>query len=358
MWGALAVLRKEMAQLRRDRKSLFLVLFAPVAQMVVLGYAATTDVRRVEVAVCDLDHSQASRRLVASLVSSGTFRQVASLPGPEVHQVLQRGEASVAVVIPSDFSSSSYRGEVPQVKVVVDGSNPLVATVASGYVWEAFGAQGRDRDLVRATVWYNPALRSKYFMVPGTLALIIMVMTMMLTAMAIVREFELGTMEQVLVTPLRPAELISGKLLAYSLVALAEVVVALPVVRFWLGVPLEGSWVTLVLLSLPFMLCTLALGVFISTISRTQQQAMMITAFVFMVPQIYLSGFVFPIRSMPRFFQLLSYAVPLRYYATIVRGVYLKGVGLSALWPQVAALLVLGSLLLALARWRFRGRLG
>lgn len=185
-----------------------------------------------------------------------------------------------------------------------------------------------------------------------------MVMTMMLTAMALVREREVGTMEQLLVTPLKPAQLIVGKLVPYALVGFVEILTALPVVLFWFHVPLRGSLALLLALVVPFMLCTLGLGLLVSTLSSTQQQAMMLAAFVFMLPQIYLSGFIFPIQNMPRIFQLATYVVPLRYFVVILRGVFLKGVGLATLWPQVAALLVLGLMILTLARLRFRQQLG
>ena len=188
--------------------------------------------------------------------------------------------------------------------------------------------------------------------------MIIMVMTMMLTSMAIVREGELGTMEQLLVTPLKPWHIIVGKLIPYALVGAVEILTALPVVLLWFEVPLRGSGWVLALLTLPFMLCTLGLGLLVSTLARTQQQAMMIASFVFMLPQIYLSGFVFPIQNMPEAFQWVTYAIPLRYYVTILRGVFLKGVGLEVLWPQALALLGLATVILGAARLRFRRQLG
>jgi ABC-2 type transport system permease protein len=195
-------------------------------------------------------------------------------------------------------------------------------------------------------------------MVPAVLAMILMIMTMMLTSMALVRETELGTMEQLLVTPLTPGAIIVGKLVPYALVGTVEILTAMPVVLFWFRVPLRGSLAVLALLTMPFMLCTLGLGLLVSTLSRTQQQAMMISTFVFMLPQIYLSGFVFPIQNMPRAFQVVTHAVPLRYYVEVLRGVFLKGVGLEVLWPQGLAMLGLGLAILTLARIRFRQRIG
>jgi ABC-2 type transport system permease protein len=195
-------------------------------------------------------------------------------------------------------------------------------------------------------------------MVPAVLAMIIMIMTMMLSSMALVRETELGTMEQLLVTPLTPGSIIVGKLVPYALVGTVEIMTALPVVLFWFKVPLRGSLAVLALLTLPFMMCTLGLGLLVSTLARTQQQAMMITTFVFMLPQIYLSGFIFPIQNMPPIFQWMTYAIPLRYYVTVLRGVFLKGIGFEVLWPQGLALLGIGLAILTVARLRFRQRLG
>ncbi len=359
----LVVVRKELTQLRRDPRILPLLFVAPVLQMVVLGYAATTDIKRLELAVCDLDRSPHSRRLVESFTSSRYFRVTAWLDSPhEIDRLLQGGAARVALTIPAGFGADRLAGRPGHLQVVADGADPASGTLGLAYaatVVAAATAQGAEPLLeLRPVVRYNPDLLSRNFMVPGTLAMILMVMSMMLTAMAIVRETEHGTMEQILVTPLRPEALIVGKLAAYAAVAVVEVLSALPVVLFWFKVPLRGSFVTLMGLSLLFMLCTLGIGLLVSTLARTQQQAMMITAFVFMMPQIYLSGFVFPLQNMPRIFQIISTFVPLRYYVTILRGIFLKGVGLSVLWREALSLLGLGLGILVLARLRFRRQLG
>ncbi|MCU0611022.1 MAG: ABC transporter permease [Candidatus Eisenbacteria bacterium] len=359
----LVVLRKELAQLRRDPRILPILFIAPVMQMLILGYAATTDVKHVELAVCDLDRSPMSRRLVEAFTSSRYFHVAALVTSQaDIDRLLQGGEARIALTIPAGFGAARQAGRTGRVQLIADGSDPSGGTIGLAYAANVIGGMALEglKPLVelRPVVRYNPDLLSKNFMVPATLAQIIMVMTMMLTGMALVRETEVGTMEQLLVTPIRPEALIVGKLLAYALVALVEILSALPVVLFWFDVPLRGSFLTLMALSLLFMLCTLGLGLLISTLARTQQQAMMITAFVFMLPQIYLSGFAFPLQNMPKAFQLISYAVPLRYYVTILRGVFLKGVGLSVLWPEALALLGLGLAILTLARLRFRKRLG
>jgi ABC-2 type transport system permease protein len=358
------ILVKELLQLRRDPKILPILFIAPVIQLTLLGYAATTDIKRVELAVCDLDRTAASRRLVDRFTSSAYFRVTASVDSQEQFDpLLQSGRARVALTIPAGFEAERSAGRPGRVQLVADGADAMSGTIGLAYaatvLQDASVAAGTVPLVdLRPTVLYNPDLVSRNYMVPGILGLIIMIMTMMLTAMAVVRESELGTMEQLLVTPLTPGQLIVGKLIPYALVGLVEVFTVLPVVLFWFRVPLRGSFLTLLLLTLPYMLCTLGLGLFISTLAQTQQQAMMLSAFVFILPQMLLSGFAFPIQNMPAFFQALTYLVPLRYYLVILRGVFLKGVGLAVLWPQALALVVMGVAILGLARLRFRRRLG
>lgn len=358
------ILIKELLQLRRDPKILPILFIAPVIQLTLLGYAATTDIKRVELAVCDLDRTAASRRLVDRFTSSAYFRVTANVDSQEQFDpLLQSGRARVALTIPAGFEAERSAGRPGRVQLVADGADAMSGTIGLAYaatvLQDASVAAGTVPLVsLRPTVLYNPDLVSRNYMVPGILGLIIMIMTMMLTAMAVVRESELGTMEQLLVTPLTPGQLIVGKLIPYALVGLVEVFTVLPVVLFWFRVPLRGSFLTLLLLTLPYMLCTLGLGLFISTLAQTQQQAMMLSAFVFILPQMLLSGFAFPIQNMPAFFQALTYLVPLRYYLVILRGVFLKGVGLAVLWPQALALVVMGVAILGLARLRFRRRLG
>lgn len=362
MHALLVILAKELRQLRRDPKILPILFVAPVFQLVILGYAATTDVRRVELAVCDLDRSADSRRLVQRFEASTYFRVTARVDAPgALDRLMQDGAARVALTIPTGFAAERKAGRAGTVQLLADGSDAMAGTAALGYASGVLLAEGAGggRPLVelRPLVLYNPDLASRNFMVPAVVSLILMVMTMMLTAMAIVRESEIGTLEQLLVTPLTPGQLILGKLIPYALVGLVEALSTLPVALFWFRVPLRGSLLTLFVLTVPFMLCTLGLGLLTSTISRTQQQAMMLTAFVFMMPQIYLSGFAFPIQNMPRGFQVATCFVPLRHYITILRGIFLKGVGIEVLWPQALALTGLGTGILLLARMRFRRRL-
>ncbi|PWB68997.1 MAG: ABC transporter permease [Holophagae bacterium] len=360
----LNILVKELLQLARDPRILPILFVAPVVQLTILGYAATTDLRRVELAVCDLDRTALSRDLVRRFTDSSYFRQVAALDDQRaIDRWLDSGRARIALTIPAGFADSREAGATAEVQLVADGSDAMSGTLGLSYAYGVIQEMAETEALrspveLRPKVLYNPDLVSRNFMVPGVLAMILMIMTMMLSSMALVRETELGTMEQLLVTPLKPGAIIVGKLVPYALVGTVEIATALPVVLFWFDVPLRGSLAALALLTVPFMLCTLGLGLLVSTLTRTQQQAMMIATFVFMLPQIYLSGFVFPIQNMPKVFQVVTYAVPLRYYVQVLRGVFLKGVGLDVLWPQGLAMLALGIAILTLARIRFRQRIG
>ncbi len=360
----LNMLVKELIQLKRDPKTLSVLFVAPVIQLTLLAYAATTDIKMVELAVCDLDRSPLSRQLLESFGASTYFRQVATVDTQdELDPWLASGDARVAVTIPAGFSADKEAGRSARIQVVADGSDPMIGTVglayAQGVLQTAADSEGARLPLeLRPTVLYNPDLLSRYYMVPGVLALIILIMTMMLSSMAIVRETEIGTMEQLLVTPLTPSAVIAGKLVPYALVGVVEFLTALTVVLFWFQVPLRGAFWTLCLLTAPFIVCCLGFGLLVSTLSRTQQQAMMISTFVVMMPQIYLSGFVFPIQNMPQIFQWISYAIPLRYYITILRGVFLKGAGLEVLWPEALALIGLATIIITFARLRYRVRLG
>jgi len=357
------MLVKELIQLRRDPKTLAVLFVAPIVQLTLLSYAATTDIRQVALAVCDLDRSPASRQLLRTFEASTYFRRVATVSSQDqLDPWLASGRARIGITVPAGFEAERIAGRTGRVQVVTDGSDPMVGTLglayAQGVLMTSAESEGTGTPLdFRPMVLFNPDLISRYFMVPGVLALLLVVMTMMLSSMAIVRETELGTMEQLLVTPLTPSAVIAGKLVPYALVGVIEFLSALAVVLFWFQVPLRGSFWALALLTAPFIVCCLGFGLLVSTLSRTQQQAMMISTFIFMMPQIYLSGFVFPIQNMPQVFQWVTYAIPLRYYVTILRGVFLKGAGLEVLWPHGLALLGLAVVIIAFARLRYRIRL-
>ena len=367
-----AVARKEFTQLRRDRRTLPMILALPVIQLLVFGYAATQDVKNVRLALVDESRSPLSREIARALTASGTF-QVFSVPDRKaIEQAMLAGDAKVGLVV-SDPASSAGRTQslpvtIPAIELFADGSEPNTAAVAAGYAQRILLRVVQERAAARFAglltgadvtvvprILYNPNLASRNYMVPGVLVMVLMMMTTIMTSMAIVREYERGTIEQLVVTPLRPFELLAGKLLPYILIGFIDVLLITTTATAWFRVPINGSVVLLFVLAGPFLLATLGLGIFTSTVARTQQQSMML-AFLTLMPNILLSGFMFPIESMPRPAQLLTLVIPARYFMTIVRAVFLKGVGLSVLWPDTLALLGLGAVIFALAVARYRSR--
>jgi ABC-2 type transport system permease protein len=360
---------KEFLELRQQPRLFGIVIVAPIIQLTMLGYAATTDVKEVPVIVADGDRSPDSRELIARFDASRNFAvidTVTTVAG--VDRDLQTGRAWIALAIPPGYGASIHARTPVSLQIVADGSNSNSTTVALGYATALLGeyaaallppgAPAPGGVDLRVRVWFNPQLESRFFMIPGVLALLLLLVTANLAAMAIVREKELGTLEQLNVTPLRRWELIAGKLLPYGLIALIDVLLVTAVAVFWFEVPLRGSFLLLIAMSLLYVVCTLALGLFISTVSDTQQQAMMTATFFFLTPMIYLSGFIFPIENMPPVIQYVTYIIPLRYFLVIVRGIFLKGIGLTLLWPQAAALTLWGAVVLSLAVMRSRKRIG
>jgi ABC-2 type transport system permease protein len=370
---------KEFLELRQNPRLFGIVIIAPIIQLTLLGYAATTDVKDVPVVVADGDRTAQSRTLIEKFDASPNFTVIDVVTTVrDVDPYLQQGRAWIALAIPQGYGRSLQEQRPVAVQVVADGSDSNSTTVALGYATALVGEyaqelaaasaqgpggpgatapQGGGIDL-RIRVWFNPQLESRFFMIPGVLALLLLLVTANLAAMAVVREKELGTLEQLNVTPLRRWELIVGKLLPYGVIAMIDVLLVTAVAVFWFEVPLRGSFTLLLAMSLLYVVCTLGIGLFISTISETQQQAMMTATFFFLTPMIYLSGFVFPIENMPQVIQYATYLIPLRYFLVIVRGIFLKGIGLDLLWPQALALAAWGAVVLALAVARSRKRIG
>ena len=376
------IIVKEFLQLRHDRRMIPIIFVAPVIQLVVFGFAVNTDVVRVPMVLVDQDRTAASRALVDRFTRSRYFELVGVEDTAKgVDEWLVTGRAQVALVIGRGYGTAVEQGGTPQVQMIADGSDSSPATVALGYgagivavanreamaaALQAWVAQAAEQGVAATRpgrlelvprVWYNPDLKSRWFYVPAVLAMILMIMTMLLSAMGVVREKEIGTMEQIIVTPIRSWQLIVGKLFPFAVIGLVQVFLVTGIAVFGFGVPLVGSFPLLVLLSMLFILNTLGLGLLVSTLVRTQQQAMMMAAFTVMLPMIYLSGLIFPIENMPRAVQLITYAIPVRYYAAIIRGVFLRGSGLDVLWPEAVTLAVMGTSLLAVAALRFRKRL-
>jgi ABC-2 type transport system permease protein len=373
----LFVMWKEILELRQDPRIFGLIFIAPVVQLAVLGYAATTDVRNVPIVFADLDRSAGSRDLISRFTGSGIFETVDVVSNTrEVDRFLETGRAWMAVSIPARFGEHVAAGRPATLQVVADGSDANSTNIAMSYATNLITGYAQEliEDRVRRTglppqegggsgieprvrVWFNPTLESRHFMLPGIFALLLLVVTSNLSSMAIVREREIGTLEQLNVTPLGRLELILGKLLPYGAIGLIDVLIVLVVIVFWFEVPMRGSFWLLFAMSLIYLLTTLGLGLFISTISHTQQQAMMTSTFFFLIPMMYLSGFVFPIENMPDLIQPLTYLIPLRYFVVILRGIFLKGVGLETLWPQATALFLWGAVVLTLAVMRSSKRL-
>jgi drug efflux transport system permease protein len=362
---------KELIELKEDPRLFAIVIAAPLVQLFMLGYAATTDVREVPVVIADADRSTESRDLIARFTASPNFTVVTVLSSPDdIDPFLEQSRAWMALSIPPQYGERLQRGDPQALQLVADGSDASSINVALGYATNLVAAYAADKAgeagraggegqggrgagiEARIRVWFNPRLESRDFMLPGIIALLLLVITTNLSSMGIVREKELGTLEQLNVTPLRRWELIVGKLLPYALVGMVDVCLVLAVAVFWFEVPLRGSIVLLFALTAVYLLSTLGLGLFVSTISSTQQQAMMTAMFFFLLPMVYLSGFIFPIENMPPAIQAVTYLLPLRYFLVILRSIFLKGVGLETLWPQAAALTTCGVvvLLLAIAR--------
>jgi ABC-2 type transport system permease protein len=340
-------------------------------QLFLLGYAATNDVEYLRTAVLDADRSSQSRELVEAYRVSSYFSITAYVSSEEeLTQMMDQGTVRAGLIVPAGYGADVSAGEVASVSFVIDGSDPNVATTvlaASQQVGQAVGTRIIERRLgisaedmmaveVRPRIWYNPEMKSADFMIPGVIAMILFTITMLLTAMAIVREREQGTIEQLIVTPIRPIELIVGKLTPYVALAFFNVLEVLAIGVFWFGVPVRGSLSLLLLLSGLFLMTSLGIGLFFSSVANTQQEAMLLV-FLTMLPSIFLAGFFFPIEAMPRVLQWLSYAVPLRYMLVIVRGILLKGVGVRILYQEVMALAIFGVAIMLLAATRFRKRL-
>ncbi len=340
---------KEFLELRQTPRLIGIIVVAPILQLTMLGYAATTDINHVPIVVVDGDRTPVSRRLVEHFAASPYFQVVGEEMAPAgVDDDLARGRAWLALVIPRGLADALGSGGPESqrtVQLLADGTDSNSSGVALAYATALVGEFNTERAAAlgvrlnridgRVRVWFNPQLESKNFMVPGVLALLLLLVTANLSSMAIVRERELGTLEQLNVTPLGRWDLILGKLLPYALVGFVDVLLVLAVAVFWFQVPLRGSVPLLLAASLTYLLCTLGLGLFVSTVSTTQQQAMMTSTFFFLIPMVYLSGFIFPIENMPRVIQWVTTIIPLRYFLVIVRGIFLKGVGLEVLWPRL-----------------------
>lgn len=371
----LKIVRKEFLQFKRDPKMFMIILVAPVVQLILLGYAATLDVNNIHTLVYDQDKSSSSRNLIERFHSSGFFVIDYYAESYEnLTTLLDDGKVIFALVIPKNFEKGIERHETVNLQAIFDGSDGNTASIAAGYAAQIVSkfAQGliissmerSGKKIIPAgsltsivRVWYNPTLKTRNFMVPGIVGLLLSIITLLLTSLAVVKEKEIGTLEQLIVTPIKPFQLILGKLIPFVILGFIAVIIVITAMGIVFSIEVRGSIGFLFLSAFLYILSTLGLGLFVSTISKTQQQAMMISIFVILMPMVYLSGFAFPIENMPQLIQYISYAIPLRYFIAIIRGVILKGIGFEELWPDALALLIIGVFILLMSSRRFEKRL-
>ncbi len=367
---------KEFLQFKRDKRMFATVIIAPVIQLIFLGYAANLDIKIIHTVVFDQDRSETSRDLVRNFEKSGYFSidyYVTSYD--ELTKIIDKGDALVGIVIPTDFGKNIGAKKTAPLQVIFDGADGNKAAISSGYVqgvvssysqsimYKTLQRSGMKKPLTgtiqpEVRIWYNPDLTTRNYMLPSIVGLIIMIVTTSLTSLAIVKEREIGTLEQLIVTPIKPYQMILGKLVPFSMLGFLAVTIVLSVMRFWFQIEVRGSVLYLFFSSFLFMLSTLGLGMFVSTITKTQMQAMITSAFGIMMPMIFLSGFAFPIENMPPAIQYVTYLVPLRYFIVILRGIVLKGIGFADLWPETLALFLFGIIILFLSSLRFKKNLG
>ncbi len=371
----LTIIKKEMFQFRRDPKMLAITFVAPVLQLLVLGFAANLDVDNVKLIMLDYDKSSLSRELTEKFTGCNNFELVSQAQDyNDVVEHIDKGKALLAVVIPRGFETAIESRRNAPLQVILNASDGNTASIAGGYAAGVIGgfskniaAEYLDKSGIKIKlfgsitavprIWYNPYVKTRYFMVPAIVGLILSIVTLLLTSLAIVKEKEIGTFEQLIVTPIKPLQLILGKLMPFVLFAFISAIIVLTGMRFIFDIPVRGSIIFLFVSSFLYVLSTLGLGLFISTVSRTQQQAMLIAVFAVMMPMVFLSGFAFPLENMPDIIRAISVIIPLKYFLIILRGIILKGLGMAELWKESLILLVMGVSILLLSSMRFRKRL-
>jgi ABC-2 type transport system permease protein len=364
------LVRKEFIILLRDERNRRVLILAPLIQILLFGYVVNYDIKNIRVAVIDQARTKESRTLIDSFQGSKIFR-ITDYPKDqkELEELLLKSRVDLGIKIPPDMGSRVREGETAEVQILADGSMSNMAAIRISYtmlVLDRFNRnmirelKGQSLDYghidARIRSWYNPNMDSQNFFVPGIVAFVVMLISLLLTSIAVIREREQGTMEQLIVSPIRPGELIMGKTIPYIIISVIQMVVVTIFAKFWFSIPIAGSLILMFIATCLFLLSTLGVGLFISTVSSTQQQAMM-TTFFFILPSFMFSGFVFPIANMPIVIQWITFLNPLRYFLVILRGIFLKGVGLHILWPQYLGLAILGTMLFAGAVTRFHKRM-
>jgi len=368
------LIRKEFIQVLRDKKLRLFIFLPPMIQLLAYGYAINFDIKHVPTAVYAEDNSAESRQLISRFASSDYFAiKYFISTQEELRRLIDENEVTLVLRLPYDFARKIKSNQESLVQLVVDATDSNAALIVARYannvitdfsleiMQERLARLGAVEGLslpleVEPRAWFNVNLKSRFSFVPGVIAMVIMLVSLMLTALTVVREREIGTMEQILVSPLRPVEFMLGKTIPFIVISLVDMVVIILVGVFWFEVPFRGSMLVLFLGAITFLFNSVGLGLFISTVSSTQQQAMMAGTFFF-TPAILLSGLIFPIPNMPLFFQYLTYLNPLRYFVVVVQGIFLRGDGLAILWPQMAGMIILGVALLTLSVLRFQKRL-
>jgi ABC-2 type transport system permease protein len=369
-----SILRKEFIQITRDKRTLVIILIIPIMQLFLLGYSATSDVRNVPLAVFDQCRCAESRSLL-DVYRSADYFKLAYMVGSEneIRTLIEQGDARAGLIIPPDYNIALADGNA-EVAFILDGSDATAGSTAlsaatligqsqaTQLMIERLERSGLDASnfqpplQVRTRVWYNPDLVSSHFMIPGVIGMILYAITSILTATAVVRERERGTIEQLIVTPIRPWELVVGKILPYAILAFIDTLEVLAIGHWWFGMPVRGDLSLILACSGLLVLSGLGIGLFASTIANTQQEAML-TVWMTLLPSIFLSGFFFPLEAMPKFLQWVSYIIPLRYYLIIIRALLIKGVGAGPIWSEILALAVFGIAIMSAASVRFRKRL-
>ncbi len=358
---------KELLQFKRDKKMISVVFIAPVFQIILLGYAVNMDVEVVHTTIFDQDKSESSREFIRNFEESGYFSidyYVSSYN--EVTELIDQGKTLAAIIIPKDFEKKLNRRETISIQTLFEGSDGNKSAISLGYIQGIMNRYSQDiinqaKDkygmklplsgslIPEVRVWYNAEMTTRNYMIPGVFGLTIMITTLSLMSMAVVKEREIGTLEQLVVTPIKSYQLILGKLIPFTILGFILMILIMLIMILWFGIPIRGSVIFLLFTALLFVLSNLGWGLLISTISKTQGQAMMISVLAVMMPMIYLSGFAFPIENMPQLVQYITYLIPLRYFNTILRGIVLKGIGFSALWQETIILFVMGVLILSLS---------
>jgi len=367
----LIFIKKEFLQFKRDPKMFMIILVSPIIQIIFLGYAATMDVNTVHTAVYNQDKTKSEREFIERFEKSGYFQIDYYVDNyDELTELIENGKVSVALVIPVGFEKGINSNTPTTVQAIYDGSDGNKSSIAAGYVQNIMLEYSKNliaEMIPRKTgnvtqvkseirVWYNPELKTRNYMVPGIVGLLLMLITLILTSLAIVKEKEIGTMEQLIVTPIKPYQLILGKLIPFAIMGMVAVVIVITAMRVIFDIPVRGSIVLLFATSAVYMLSLLGLGLYVSILSKTQQQAMMLATFAIMMPMVFLSGFSFPIENMPTLIQYITYIIPLRYFMTIIRGIVLKGIGIAELWQEILIMFGIGLTIFTLSILSFRKR--